>query len=369
MKFSTPILLAILTTSTVVGAAPSTITQSTSDFTGLVKKSDISNALSIIEELGQLNQKRELVEDENELFELSKRADSLLSQLLTSLANSGIIGDVWNFLTTDSTLRTTVVALIKKAVQGAITYGPSLIKAVYNSGYIQKFLTYIYNDASLRSTLLSVAKTIFSSGLNLLKAFLSTKTSSTTTTATAAATTIKTTAAATTTTKAAAKREDLELEFDPEMYFDKRDLLTVAETVYTAIKNTGIVQSLVLKALADPQASISFLTSALKNGLVLAEDVYLWAKSSGVLSSAISWIEKDGLTYAKDIAEFFGNLIVSGTVSVSQIDNASTSAAASTTTKSTAAATTTTKATTAATTTTTTKTTAIATTLVRRRLY
>lgn len=338
MKFSTPTLLAILATSAVVGAAPSPITQTSSEFTGLVKKSDISDALSIIEELGRLNQKRELVEDENELMELSKRADSLLSQLLTALTNSGIIGDVWDFLTTDSSLRTTLINLTKKGLEAAVTYGPSVIKAIYNSGYIQKFFSLLYNDLSLRLTLFSVAKTIFSSGLNLLKAFLSDSGSSTTTAADSTAT-------------AAAKRDVLEvredLDFDPELYYDKRDLLDVAESVYTAIKNTGLVQSLVSKALADPLATISYLTSALKTGLVVAEDVYSWAKSSGVLDSAISWIKSDGLTYGKELAKFIGNLIVDGEASVSDVDNATTTAA----------------------TTTTTATTATATTLVRRRLY
>lgn len=340
MKFSTPTLLAILATSAVVGAAPSPITQTSSEFTGLVKKSDISDALSIIEELGRLNQKRELVEDENELMELSKRADSLLSQLLTALSNSGIIGDVWDFLTTDSSLRTTLINLTKKGFSAALTYGPSVIKAIYNSGYIQKFFSLIYNDLSLRLTLFSVAKTIFGSGLNLLKAFLSDSGSSTTTAAGSTAT-------------AAAKRdtlqvrEDVDFEFDPELYYDKRDLLDVAKSVYTAIKNTGLVQGLVSKALADPEATISYLTSALKTGLVVAEDVYSWAKSSGVLDSAISWIKSDGLTYGKELAKFIGNLIVGGEASVSDVDNATTTAATTTTTAATATAT----------------------TLVRRRLY
>lgn len=342
MKFSTPTLLAILATTAVVGAAPSAITQTTSE-SGLVKKSDIADALSIIEELGRLNQKRELVEDENELFELSKRADSLLSQLLTALTNSGIIGDVWHFLTTDSTLRTTLINLTKKGFSAALTYGPSVIKAIYNSGYIQKFFSLLYTDSSLRSTLFSVAKTIFGSGLNLLKAFLADRSTTTT-------------AAGSTATGAAKREVEVEaredFDFDSELYYDKRDVLSVAESVYTAIKNTGLVQGLVSKALADPQATISYLTSALKTGLVVTEDIYNWSKSSGVLDSAINWIKADGLTYGKELAKFIGNLIVSGDASVSDVDNATSSAATTPATTTTAAA--------AATT---------ATTLVRRRLY
>ncbi|SGZ55574.1 CIC11C00000001122 [Sungouiella intermedia] len=308
MKFSTPTLLAILATSAVVGAAPTTISEANT--AGLIKKSDISDALSIIEELGQLNQKRAFVEDENELFELSKRADSLLGQLITTLTNSGIIGDVWHFLTTDSQLRTTLINVTKKAFSAALTYGPSVVKAIYNSGYIQKFFNLLYTDSLLRTTLFSVAKTIFGSGLNLLKAFLATKDGSTATN----------TAAAPASTPAA-KREET-LDFDPELYYDKRDALTIAQSVYNAIKLTGIVQGLVSKALADPNATISFLTSALKNGLVVVEDIYSWAKTSGVLDSAVNFLKTDGVKYAKAIATFLGNKIVNGSATVNDVDNA-----------------------------------------------
>lgn len=138
MKFSTPTLLAILATSAVVSAAPTTVTgQTASESTQLVRKSDITDALSIIEELGSLKQKRDVIEDEAELTQLSKRADSLLSELITALTNSGIIGDVWDALTKDSELKTELGSLVKSAVKTAVTQGPALIKAVYNSGFSQ----------------------------------------------------------------------------------------------------------------------------------------------------------------------------------------------------------------------------------------
>lgn len=335
MKLSTPTLFAILATSAVVGAAPTEIQSAGDSSTFLVKKSDVTDVLSIIQELGLLNQKREFIEDENELAELSKRADSVLGELLSALASSGIIGDVWNILTTDTALRTEIVALVKSSIQGLITAAPSLITAVWNSGLLQKIFSDIWNDAALKTALFDVAKAIFSSGLNLLKTFLANRSGSSTTT----------TAAATTTT-AAAKREIVN--FNPEEYYDKRDLLTVAEQVVTAIKNTGIVQSLIQKALADPSASISFLSSVFSKGLVLAEDVYSWSKSSGLLLKALAWIAANGPTYAADVAEFLGNQIVSGNATVSQIDNAS-SSVATTTTSTTATST--------------------ATTLYKRRLY
>lgn len=327
MKFSTPTLMAILATSAVVSAAPSPIEISHS--TQLVKKSDVANALSIIEELGQLNAKRSLSEDGNEIIEISKRADSLLAELISALSNSGIIGDVWNILTTDSTLKTEVVSLVKEALTGAVAAAPSLIKAVWNSGLLQAIFEDIYNSSDLRLVLFSAAKTLFSSGLNLLKAFLAAKTGSSTTTT-----------AASTTTTAAAKREIAIAQFDSDEFYDKRDLVSVAETVYTAIKNTGIVQSLVKKVLADPQASISFLETVIKKGWVVGKDIYNWANSSGLLKEGLTWIANNGGKYATAIAEFLGSKIVSGSATTSDVDNASTISTTATTTTSTSTATT-----------------------------
>lgn len=353
MKLATPTLMAILVTSVVANAVPD-IQPSGFETASLVKKSDVENALSIIEELGRLNQKRELVEDETEMHELSKRADSLLSELLGALSSSGIIGDVWNALTSDTALRSEVISLVKSGLQTAITKGPALIEAVWKSGLLQSFLSKVWNDTSLRSALFSSAKVIFGSGLNLLKAFLAQKSSSTTAAAT--------TAAATAT--AAAKRELIAGEF-----YDKRDLASVAETVYKAIKSTGIVQNLVKKALSDPSASILLLTSVFKKGLVVSEDIYSWAKSSGILKSALSWIGAHGATYAKDIASFLGSKIVSGEASVSDVDGAATTVASATTTVATAAGYTLTAAAAASAAATAGATANVATTLVKRRLY
>lgn len=334
MKYSTPTLLAILASASFVSAAPTEF-DFASTSSQLVKKDDVKDALSIIEELGRLNQKRELIEDENQLSELSKRADNLLGELLSALANSGIIGDVWNIITKDQGLRSELGTLIKSAVKGAIAQGPALIKAVWNSGLLQTVFKDIWNDQALRSSLFDVAKAIFSSGLNLLKTFLANKNSGNNNNG------------------GNQKREVEEVNFNPDIYYDKRDLIDVAETVVNAIKNTGIVQNLVKKALADPQASINFLESAFRNGVVVVKDVYNWSKNNGVLDSALNFIKQHGPTFAKDVASFLGGKIASGEASVSDIDNASggsiTQAATAT-------------ATTAVTTNT-------ATTLVRRRLY
>ncbi|KAM9907834.1 hypothetical protein OXX69_006272 [Metschnikowia pulcherrima] len=335
MKLSTPTLLAILVSTAIVSAAPTAITSEQASGASLVKKADISNALSIIEELGRLNQKRDLIDGVESEFDLAKR-DNLLSELLTGLSQSGIIGDVWNIITTNDALKTEITSLVKSAIKGAITAAPSLITAIFNSGLLQTVFKDIWNSSSLRSALLSAAKAIFSSGLNLLKAFLAQKTGSTT--ATTATTAAAAPAATTTTTAAAAKRE-VGLP-DSDEFYEKRDLISVAETVVQAIYNSGIVQNLVKKALADPTASISFLEAVFKNGLVVGKQVYSWAESSGLLSKGIAWISANGATYAGEIAKFIGSLIVSGQASTSDVDNATTAAVTTTATTSTATATT-----------------------------
>lgn len=339
MKYTTPTLLAILASASFVSAAPSEIDFS-STTTGLVKKDDVSDALSLIEEIGRLNQKRSLVEDEGELSEISKRADNLLSELLSALSNSGIIGDVWNIITKDQGLKSELGSLIKSAVKGAIAQGPALIKAVWQSGLLQTIFKDIWNDQGLRSSLFNVAKAIFSSGLNLLKTFLANKEKG-----------------SGGNNNQQQKRDLDEVNFNPDVYYDKRDLADVAETVVNAIKNSGIVQNLVKKALADPQKSVNFLKSALHNGVVAVKDVYNWSKNNGVLDDALNFIKEHGPTFAKDVAGFIGGKISSGEASVSDVDNASgnigtkTATATATTTAAAAAGS------------------PAATTLVRRRLY
>lgn len=344
MKLSTPTLFAILATSAVVSAAPTAMSGARAEFgadfaadsTVLVKKSDVSDALSIIEQLGALNQKRALAEEDPEqLLHLSKRADSLLSELITSLTNSGIIGEVWDALTKDSELKSVLAGLVKSAVQTAITQGPALIKAVWNSGLIQSLFKSIYNNPDLRATLWNVAKTLFGSGLNLLKAFLASKNNSSG--ATAAATKRGLDVAAQGVDVAARSVDMASANLDD--YIDKRDLASTITTVVNAIKNTGIVQGLVQKVLADPEASVAFLTKVLKNGLVAGEAIFKWAQSSGILKSGLNWVAQHGGALTSEIATFLGGLIASGQASTSDVDNASTIASTAATTVATTAAT------------------------------
>lgn len=324
--------MAVLLSSTAVFAAPTQIVNEQVDTTALIKKSDVNDVLAIIEQLNQNQQKRDLIQDEDLLMELSKRDSSLLSQLIVALQNSGLIGDVWKILTTDQTLKNLVVGLVKSAIQGAVTQAPALIQALWQSGLLQTVFKDIFQNSQLRPILFSIAKEIFASGLNLLKYFLASRTGGSTSTASG-------------TSKRDADAAPVNMvelsDFNSDDYIDKRDALAVAEQIFNAIKSTGLVQGLVKKALADPQASISFLTTVLKEGWVLGTDVYNWANQSGLLKSGLAWISANGATYAAEVAKFLGGLITKGTVSTSDIDNAKpmSSYGAATTTTPTVAAT------------------------------
>lgn len=313
MKFSNTALLALIATASVVSAAPTEIPNFESS--ALVTRQDANEVLDILSELKNLNAKRTILEGD-ELVQLQARADSLIGQLITALSNSGILGDIWNTLTTDEGVKTQVSALIQSAIQTAIVQGPALIKAIWNSGLISNIFNSLLNDKDLQSALFAIAKSLFSSAANLLLNFGSGSSAPAATTA----------AAAPAAAAPAYKRDDMEL-------LDKKDLSSLISTIVTEILNSGILTSLVNTVLADPQKSISLLTSALLQGLVLFEDVYGWAKSSGVLDQALSYLSTNGGSIVSALGKFLANALSSGTITASQINNAG-----STTTTATAAA-------------------------------
>ena len=309
MKFSQSTLFAILATSALVSAAP--VGTSTGSELTFVKRSDTTEILEILSELKHLTQKRELIENDDELEILNKRADSAIGNLISAFASSGIIGDIWSTLTTDPAIKSQLGGLIKGAIQTALVQGPALIKAIWNSGLITKLFNTLLNDTDLRSAFLGVAKSLFSTALNLLGAAKKPSTPAATPAAAAPA------AAPT----GATKREVIT---GDDEFLDKRDLASIISFVVTEIKNSGIVSGLVNKVLADPQKSIAFWTSALKNGVVIFEDVYGFAKSSGLLASGLNFLKEHGGQYASAIAKFLSGQISSGNVSASEINNAPT---------------------------------------------
>lgn len=340
MKLSHTTLLAILATTSLAASIPQPVVSDTT----LVKRSDANEILNILDELNAIKVKRDLVETEEEHLELLKRQDSVIGDLLSGLASSGIIQDVWNTLTTDQELRSEIGDLTKAAIQGLIVRGPALIKALFNSGLIGKIFKDVINDKTLLNGLLGAAKALFSTGLNLLTnrsgsstaAAAATTAATTTTAAPAAANTAAAAAGGLSPTNTdSAAYASIAAQYKREEgveYLEKKDLLSLISTVVTEIKNSGIFSSLINKVLADPQASISFLTTVLQKGVVLGEDVYNWAKNNGLLEKGLQWLQTNGGTYAGAVANLVGDLIDGGKVLASDVDNATTAGAATSTT-------------------------------------
>lgn len=317
MKFSSATVLAILASSACVSAAPTfTVTEQT-----MVKREDINEVLNLIEEIKALNVKRDYVEGED-LLELDRRADNAYINLISALANSGIISLVWDKLTTDDSIKASLKAIIQSALQTAVVQGSALIQAVWNSGLLGDIFTKLINDSDLKQAFLGVVKSIFGTAANLISSWISGRTSSSTDASSAPA---KRQIAAP--TSGASKREVM----DAAEYLSERDLYDIISWIVTQIKDSGIVQSLVQKVISNPEAVVSFLTSAFRTGLVVAEEVYGWAKESGLWDSALTYIKNNAGSWAGAIASFIGKLLSNGTLSASDIDNAGTSSATTTT--------------------------------------
>lgn len=337
MKLSHTTLLAILASSALVSAAPTATYDHTSTINTMVKREDLNQVLEHLNELKTLRVKRDTIGDEDELalMELDKRADSVLGNLISALANSGLLSDVFNTLTTNDELKSSILSIVKATIQAALVQGPTLIKAIWNSGLLQSVFSKILNDSDLRSALLAAGKALFSTALNLVQNFLGSKTGS----------------SSSSTASAAAKRDIDPLSFtvaekrealvDGDM-ITERDLGDIVSFVIDQIQSSGLISNLILQIMSNPETTINFLTSALKNGLVLVEDIYGWAKDNGLLASGISWLQNSDNGIISTLGSFLAGSISSGDVSSDEFDNAG-SATVTATTKAT-----TTKAATAA---------------------
>ncbi|CAK9436237.1 uncharacterized protein LODBEIA_P07950 [Lodderomyces beijingensis] len=301
MRLSQTALCAIVASSAFVSAAPAVVAEQT-----MIKREDVNDVLAILKELKEHRAKREFLSGD-ELIAHDKRADSVIGQLITALTNSGIIGDVWNILTTDQAISSSISAIIQSAIQTAVVQGPALIQAVWNSGLLGTIFNKFLNDADLRNAFLDVAASIFGTAVNLITSWLSSSSST------------------------SSKRDFQELAvvnvsardiIDSE-YLDKRDLASILTFIVEQIKDSGIVTSVINWVLNDPQATVSFLTSAFQTGLVVAEQLYGWAKQSGLWDSALTYIQNNAGQWAGAIASFLGNALTNGLISASDIDSRS----------------------------------------------
>lgn len=327
MKLSTTTIFAILATTALTNAAAIDTPSATSNSGLVVKREDLNEVMEQLQQLRNLKVKREEIDDEMALIEFDKRAESVLGNLISALANSGLISQVFDDLTSAPELKESIVAILKATLQAAVVQGPTLIKGIWNSGLLQDVFKTVLNDSDLRSALLGAGKALFSTAVNLIQNFLGTKTGSSSSAATSAA-------------AAASKREVTIISERSDMDdIEQRDLGDIISFIVTEIKDSGLVSSLFNKITQDPEATINFLSSALKTGAVVVKDVYSWAKSSGVLAEGINWLKNSDSGIISTLASFLADALNTGSVSADEFDNASTSATATVATTRTATAT------------------------------
>lgn len=314
MKFSRNTVAAIAACSTLASAAP--VGQSQNDQSLSKVAPETSEVMILLGELNQIHQKRSLVSGD-ELVEINKRADNVLSQLLIALNNSGVIGDVWNTITTDAALRSLLGSIIASSIQTMIVQGPALIKAIWDSGLLSKLFTTFLNDGELRMAFLNAARALFSTALDLLTGSVSSPPPTSSGGAAAApvsAAPVEPTGTAPPKNDKACKRED--------SVFSKRESQEVAQFVVDRVKETGLIHDMIHKALADPHQSVALLASCLKNGVLLLEEVYHFAKECGLLDSVLRHLSDHGEAFAVPLADFMKALIMSGLVTSHEIQSA-----------------------------------------------
>lgn len=306
MKFSQSTLIAILAAT----ACANTFTMPELSNDMIVKRVDAYELLDIIAELSHvMNQKRDLSENDDDYHALQARADSALGNFIIALTNSGLIGDVFKIITSDSALKTQLASTVKSAVSGLLVQGPALVSALWNSGLMQEVFVTFLHDSDLRDSFIAVIKQMIASGVNKISFILSKKLGKLPQfIAKEAAPPVE-------------KRDytDLEIEtikraanveFVSEGEFlDKRDISATLISIIQALYNSGLVQALVEKALADPMATISFLTSALKNGVIAVKDLIQWAKECGLIDSMLQYIASSGNVFLQEILKFIAPLL------------------------------------------------------------
>lgn len=312
MKFSRNTVAAIAACSTLASAAP--VGQAQNDQSLSTVAPDTTEVMILLGELNQIHQKRSLVAGD-ELVEINKRADNVLSQLLIALSNSGVIGDVWNTITTDAAVRSLLGSIVASSIQTMIVQGPALIKAIWDSGLLSKLFTTFLNDGELRMAFLNAARALFSTAIDLLTGSVSSPTSGSSSSAASPFSSVAAEPTGTVPPKdKTCKREDNVL--------SKRESQEVAQFVVDRVKETGLIHDMIHKALADPHHSVALLAACLKNGVLLLEEIYHYAKDCGMLDSVLRHLSDHGEAFAAPLADFMKALIMSGVVTSHEIQSA-----------------------------------------------
>lgn len=308
MKFSRNTLAVFAACSAITSAAP--LAQQSPTDQSLAISSASSEVMMLVNELSLIHQKRSLAVGADEIAEFDKRADSVVGQLLVALSNSGVIGDVWTAFHTDPALRSLINAILISSLQTMMVQGPALLRAIYESGLLSKLFGKFLNDAGLRSAFLSASLEIINMVFGMMGSVPTP----------AAPVGASPSAPVGGGVPPAASKPTICKRDDGAATLSASESKEIAELAVEQIKLAGLVGHLIRKAIMHPVHSVKLIASALKNSVVLLEEIYYIAKVTGLLDLVLKQLASSGQKFAGSIAEFLKHQIDIGSVDMSEIE-------------------------------------------------
>lgn len=242
MKFSNTALAVLATSAVVAEAAPTQMTESTaSDSISLIKRQELENALSDLNELKMMREKRELLESE-----LSAREYTIVTNVLDAIKDTNLAPVVLKYFTSNVVLQAAAVQGILFVIKSNLISAATLLKYLTQSGLITSVINDIIADCGFFAQVLGLLKSelgnIFKrdepytheEGLELLR------------------------------------RDGLieETEFDNLEMLDKRAVDDVINNVLDSLAKSGLATQVVEAALVDPKF---YRFSALLIGVLYAQ--------------------------------------------------------------------------------------------------
>ena len=248
MKFSQATLLALATAAVANGSA---IPAAQANAAPVAFNQDqlisaLQNLNAVLDEA--TTHKRELTAEEIQLA--TRDLGLAISGVISAFINLGILGDIWNTITTDQNLRDQIVSLAKLAIAGLFAALPNLLSAIWNSGLLQNIFSKLVNDQGLQQALLNLVKEAF---LAILGYFTGGSSSSSST------------------PQQQQKRAEMV----------QRDIGDIISSIFNWITNW--VQQ-------NPEAFQNFLTTAINFLAQIGGTLFNWLQSLGIWDKLMKWV-------------------------------------------------------------------------------
>lgn len=289
MKFSTATLAAIATAAVVNGQA---IPVAQNEARELQAQQFINDLEVVLNDITSSLNKRDFEGmNEAQLVEFVQRdLGSAISQLISAFMNLGILGDIWNTITTDQNLKDQVVSLVKLAVSGLFAALPNLLSAIWNSGLIQNIFNKLLNDSGLQQAILNLIKEAIGAIFGAL------------------------------TGGSSNQKRELDAIFQESLaQLQARDVSfgDLLAQIIKSVWDSGIVQLLFNSIIAwikeNPDQFQAVLKQVLSVGWSLIQTLYNWAKDAGLIDAAFKWLGANIGNILKWVVNLISSLFSSNT--------------------------------------------------------